>query len=106
MKFYSEKTKKLYDDEKSLAEAEAALAEKEAKEAEKLKVKKDEAKAVEEAYKKIKEAQKEYYKLRDAFIDKYGSFHMTYTDKDKKGVTTRSLFDDDLYSFLSSIFYF
>lgn len=105
MKFYSEKTKKLYDTEKDLANAEATLVEKEAKEAEKLKVKKEKAKAIEEAYQKIKEAQKEYYKLRDAFIDEYGSFHMTYTDKDKKPKVT-SYIDEDLSALMLSLFGF
>ena len=97
--FYSEKTKKYYDTEKECKEAEKAL---EAEEAEKVKAKEEraaDAQKVEDAYKAVLEARRQaaesiknanamintaeqnYYDARRAFVDKYGSFHMTYSNK-------------------------
>ena len=92
MKFYSEKTKQLYDSEKALIAAEAEVTKKE--EAEKLKQTKraEEAKAVEAALKKANEAQKEADELLRAFVKKHGSFHATF-DKDMYPMRWTDVFD-------------
>ena len=83
MKFYSEVTKRLYDsqdelttDERKVATAEA---EKKAAEAKKSAERAARAKEVEDAYKAEVEAHAKYSKLRNQFVDDYGSFHMSYT---------------------------
>jgi len=93
MKYYSELLKKPFDTVEELENAEKEKNE----QINALKVKNEErterAKEVENAYKKYIETKKklfeeidnsynEYLKLRDKFVDDYGSFHMTYTNKD------------------------
>lgn len=34
-----------------------------------------------EAYKQIEDAENDFYKARQEFVDKYGSWHMTYTNE-------------------------
>ena len=75
MKYYSEKTKKLYESEKELKEAEKGLLELEVKEKEKREQRSARAKEVEEAY-------KNYQKLLKDFIKDYGSYHMSLKDGD------------------------
>lgn len=76
MKYYSEITKKIYDSEKDLKKAEFEI-QKQNEEKEKLRSQRAErAKEVEAAYKKANE-------LLDAFVNDYGSFHMTFADTDK-----------------------
>ena len=83
MKYVSEITQKAYDTEIECLEAEKAYQETQAKaiaEKEKLAAKRTKkAKKVEEAYKQVVEANRAYKKELDEFIEKYGSFHMTYT---------------------------
>ena len=79
MKYYSEKTRKLYNSEVELKDAEKDLNKKEAEEKAKREERGARAKEVEEAY-------KNYKKLLDAFIKDYGSYHMTLNQSD-------SLFD-------------
>lgn len=90
-KFYSDITKKIYDDEELLINDEKALEEEKAlklKEKEELALaRKNDAKEIEEATKKVNDAYKalqtaqdELYKKKKAFLDKYGSFHYTTTD--------------------------
>lgn len=96
MKFYGDLTKKLYntmeDCEKAEKKFKAKLDEAEAKKKELADAKAARAKEVTEAYKRVREAQKEYEKLRGAFIQDYGFFHLTYTDKDER--TPFSIFED------------
>ena len=103
MKFYSETTKQLYDTEAALVKAEEAVAakeaEKKAQNAEKAKA----AKEIENAYKVVIEAQKHYDELKNAFIDKYGSFHMTYTEK-KPVVSTSNQSASDIFDILFNLF--
>lgn len=91
MKFYSEITKQLYDDEKALAKAEQEVADKKAAEekarkeaeAKKASLKADRekrAKEVEDAFKVASGAQENASKLLNAFVKDYGSFHMTMKD--------------------------
>lgn len=83
MKFYSDITKKLYDTSEALKKDEKAVtnseAEKKAAEAKKSAERAARAKEVEDAYKAEVEAHAKYIKLRNQFVDDYGSFHMSYT---------------------------
>jgi len=97
MKYYSEVTKKFYDEVESLEKEEKDLIakrdeEKRLKE-EKASKRADRAKAVETAYKVFAElcaknkkaedeAYKEYIDLRNLFVKDYGSFHMSYTTQE------------------------
>lgn len=93
MKYYSDKTKKLYDTEKELMQAEFEL--KEAENREKIKKerekahqeelaaqRKDRAAEVEAARVAMVEAQKKYKEMLNAFIKDYGSFHYTSSSVD------------------------
>ena len=93
MKYYSEDLKKVFDSVDELEKAEKEASIKKEEEAKALSLKKEEAKAVEDAYrnlvdtkkkafKEIDEAEQVYINKRNEFVKKYGSFHMTYTDKD------------------------
>lgn len=86
MKYFSEKTKRFYDDEKTCVAAEAEFDEKLAKiEAEKkalAEARKERAKEVEDAYIASREAEKKYIELRNAFVKDYGSFHMTIRNQE------------------------
>ena len=75
MKYYSDKTKKLYNTEKELIKAEADLDVALVAEKEKREKRSARAKEVEEAY-------KNYQKLLKEFIKDYGSYHMSLTDSD------------------------
>ena len=47
-----------------------------------------------EAKEAIRKADEEYYKLRDEFVNKYGSYHVSYSNKDGNEIVTVSdLFD-------------
>lgn len=84
MKIYSELTKKEYATVAECLSAEEEYKAKKAKEEKEktalMEQRKLEAKEIEEAYKEILEANKKYHKLRDEFVKKYGSFHMTVKD--------------------------
>lgn len=106
MLYYSEKSKKFYKTENELRAAEKEYDAAKVEEERKAKEKKAEAKAVEAAYKKaqevrsaaaemIKQADEEYYNLRNKFVEKYGSFHMSYSDKNAK--------TDDIISILDNL---
>lgn len=97
MKYFSEVTKKFYDDVEVLEKEEQEKIAKEdaAKKAREEKIAKraDRAKAVENSYKAFAElcaknrkledeAYKEYLDLRNLFVNDYGSFHMSYTTQD------------------------
>ena len=82
MRIYSEITKKEYKTvdeclaaEKKYAEDQKALQKEEKEKAAAKKMRADEVQA---AYAKVCEAQKEYIKLRNAFVEDYGYFHMSY----------------------------
>lgn len=82
MKFYSEKTKKMYDDTKSLMIAEAEY-EKEQREKNKVKEKRAErAKEIEKAIEEEKKARHKTQELISEFVKDYGSFHYSTTNKD------------------------
>ena len=89
MKIYSEKTKKWYPmEEQEVCEAEerefdekmAKIAEEKAREAQ---YRKERAQEVEDAYKASREAEAKYLELRNKFVNDFGSFHMTFSNKEK-----------------------
>lgn len=79
MKYYSEKTKKLYDTTEEVVNAEKELEAAEQKKQELVAKRKERAKEVEDAFAAANE-------LLNKFIEDYGSFHTTIS-------TGRSLFD-------------
>lgn len=85
MKYYSDVTKKLYDDEKTALKAEEKfLANQRAEEAKKKELSETRAKRakeIEDAYKAVLEANNKYIELKNKFIDDYGSFHMSFSTK-------------------------
>lgn len=98
MKYYSDITKKLYDtpealkkDEQVFTEAEA---EKKAAEVKKTVERSARAKAVEAAYRTAVEAYNKYIKMRNNFVETYGSFHMTYatTSDENDEVAPQSMY--------------
>ena len=86
MKYFSEKTKKFYDDAPACEAAEKAFDEEQAKIAAEKQLladtRKERAKEVEDAYIASKEADKKYIELRNKFIKDYGSFHMTIRNQE------------------------
>lgn len=86
MKYFSEKTKKVYDDVEALEAAEKEFDEREAKEIELREERKRRAHEVEDAY-------KHYLELRAKFIEDYKSFHMTLNEKDLPKLDKGSLID-------------
>lgn len=90
MKYYSEKTKKLYDSEEDLEKSEASYAAKELELAKTKEARASRAKEVEDAYKAYTEAGDKYMKLRNQFVKDYGSYHATYNSV---WVNPKSLFD-------------
>ena len=86
MRYYSDVTRKFYEDPDACKEAEEAYkAEQEKKEAEALRKsneRKEAAKKVEDAYNALAAAKKAYNDELSAFCKKYGSFHMTLSTND------------------------
>lgn len=80
MKYFSEKTKKLYATEDELNKAEAELASKKEAELAKKAERTNAAKEVEDALNKARDAQKEADKKLADFCKKYGSFHTTINE--------------------------
>ena len=83
---------KYFEDYSELVKAEEEFKRVNEEKIRKAEEKKSEAKKVEDAYKKalevrkeayekIYEAEKEFNKLRKDFVDKYGSWHITYTNE-------------------------
>lgn len=100
MKYYSEKTNKVYNTVDELTKAEFQLKEEEnrqkilkereeAKKKELAEARKTRAAEVETAFKTMVDAQKAYKKVLQDFIDDYGSYHYTTTTADN----IPSLFD-------------
>jgi acetyl-CoA carboxylase carboxyltransferase component len=95
LKIYSDKTKQYYDTEAEAQEAEAVFDKKQNDTSKATEEKKAAAKEVEDAYKHmldvdkqaskmIDDAKTSYYEAREKFINKYGSFHMTYSSNNGK----------------------
>ena len=84
MKYFSEKTKKMYDKVELLQEAEKEYDKAHEVELKKIQQKKDRAKEIEKAYNDAKEACNKYNELVNKFIEDYGSYHISYyTGKDE-----------------------
>jgi len=96
MKIFSEKTKKFYEAVDACVEAEAAYdaeqAQLKAEREERAKERKERAKEVEDAYVAAQEAEKHYLALRNKFIEDYGAYHMTVTNR--KSASVDELFED------------
>lgn len=84
--YYSELLKKYYDDKEKCLAAEDEYTKKHEAELKAKEERVTKAKEVEEAY-------KHYLELRSEFVKKYGSYHMTFTDKDLAGVSIFDLFE-------------
>ena len=82
MKYYSDKTKKLYDSVELLTEAEMAYDEAHAAELKRAEEKKQRAEEIKAARQEILAAQNKYNELVNKFIKDYGSYHETYRDGD------------------------
>lgn len=91
-RFYSNLTKKLYNSKEEAEKAEDVVKKQTAVEQKKKEERSNRAKEVEEAYKKVLEDRKHYVDLKNKFIQDYGSFHMTYTDKEAEPTTLFDLF--------------
>lgn len=103
--FKSEITGKVYDSEQECLDAEKehqALIAKKDKEKEDRKLAADEIKKAYEEYvklcsddrKKEQDVYNHYVTLRDEFIDKYGSYHLTVTQKNDSKPVVRFGFDE------------
>lgn len=86
MKYFSDKTKKVYETVEELETAEKEFDEREAKALALREERKARAHEVEDAY-------KHYLELRAKFIEDYKSFHMSLTDRDLPKLQHGSLFD-------------
>ena len=107
--YYSRELKQVFDTVEELKAAELKLhQEQEEKEKARL-VKSEDAKKVEDAYKhllevkrqaakEIEEAEKMYYEQRNAFIEKHGSYHMTYTNTDGRECLSVSDLVDSIWN--------
>lgn len=105
MKYYSEKLDKMFDDATELVEAEKAYDEAHKAELKAKEEKKLDAKKVENAYKEyldickeaskmVDEAEKNWLSEKNLFVQKYGSYHMTYTnDNGQEAVSVYDFFD-------------
>lgn len=96
MKFYSETTKKFYNtaDECEMAEAEfkKKMDEAEAKKKIEQEERKKMAQEISVAYDEYRKALQKYEELRNSFVKKFGTYHMTITDSSMK--TPFSIFED------------
>lgn len=81
MKYYSDVTKKLYDEQAALVEDEAKELKKQSEAEELAKQRKARAKEIEDAFKAVVDAQAHYTELKNKFIEDYGSYHMSLSNK-------------------------
>ena len=81
MKYYSEVTKKFYDNEKACREEEDKVTREESQKTAARKAAADKVNAAFEAYQK---AAKAYRAALSDFCSKYGTFHKTYTNNELK----------------------
>lgn len=79
MKYYSDKTKKLYDSVELLTEAETEFDKENAAKIKAQEERKARATEIEAARKEVLAAQEKYNKLVNKFIKDYGSYHSTIT---------------------------
>lgn len=91
MKYYSDKTKKLYENVELLTDAEKIYDEVHAEELKKAEEKKQAAEAIKAARKEMIDAQNKYSELLNQFIKEYGSYHETFRDGDV--ISLRDIFN-------------
>ena len=107
MKYYSEKTRKLYNTEAELIKAESLLAKLEAEKVAKEKAAKEQraarAKAVEEALKEANLAKAKATKLLNDFVQDYGSFHTSFSNVKTPDEKTQ---DSVVNDFIKQVFSF
>ena len=82
MKYYSEKTMKVYDKVEELNTAEKEYDEAHAAEIAKKKERKERAEEIDAARKEVIKAQEHYDDLINKFVKDCGSYHTTYTKND------------------------
>ena len=82
MKYYSDKTKKIYNSVVELTADEAAYDQAHAAELAKAAERKERAQKINDLRKEITKLQKEYNELITQFIKDNGSYHATYRDED------------------------
>ena len=82
MKYYSDKTKKIYDTVEQLQAAEKKYDDAHAAEIKKAEERKRRADEIAAARKDLQNAQKKYNELVNKFIKDYGSYHATYNGED------------------------
>lgn len=76
--YYSKVLNKVFDTYKELCEAEQKWEKENEAKIKAQELRKEKFKKVEDSYKKYHEAYEEYCKLANAFIEEFGSLHMTY----------------------------
>ena len=91
MKYYSDKTKKLYDKVEDLQTAETSYDKARAEEDAKQRDRKRRADEVKNARKELVNAHKNYNDKLTKFIKDYGSYHETYTDNDSDSISTSDI---------------
>ena len=91
MKYYSDKTKKLYDKVEDLQTAETSYDKARAEEDVKQRDRKRRADEVKNARKELVNAHKNYNDKLTKFIKDYGSYHETYTDNDSDSISTSDI---------------
>lgn len=98
MRYYSDITKLFYDSEAKCAEDEQRLlkarADEKAAAEKKATERATRAKEIEAAYQAVKDATKHYNELLSAFIEDYGSFHMSWSSPEDAE-------DEDVFSALA-----
>ena len=92
--YYSEILNKYFETEEKCLKAETEFNEKHALEIKKKEERAARAKEVEDAFKEVIKAREHYVELKNNFINDYGSFHMTYTDKEPKSTILLDLLDN------------
>lgn len=101
MRYYSDLTKKFYDEVEECAKAEelfrAEQAKKEAEALEKSNARKEAAKKVEEAYNKLTLARKEYQKILSDFCKDYDYYHVSLDKNDVADWVDSFVVLDDRY---------
>lgn len=79
MKYYSDKTKALYESVEQLQKAEAAYDKEQEAALAKQRDRKNRAEEIKKAREVLRDAQKNYQDLLNKFVKDYGSYHETYS---------------------------
>ena len=79
MKYYSDKTKQLYESVEQLQKAEVAYDKEQEAALAKQRDRKNRAEEIKKAREVLRDAQKNYQDLLNKFVKDYGSYHETYS---------------------------